>query len=152
MPDPDELLRIRIVNRNDTVLGWLQERPQTPAWKLGPEPTAGAWPRARAAALCAEYQRGQAWRGRRPQLVPTATGAGDTAGMVALESPDGAWRVEPIQLDQGDGPRLRYRITRHGTHVATVATVDEVAAHVDLAALHEDDGPSDHCPDAEDRG
>lgn len=151
MPDPDELLRIRIVNRHDTVIGWLQERPQTPGWNLGPEATAGAWPRRRAAALFTEYQAGQSWRGRRPQLLP-ATEAGDTAGMAALESSDGAWRVEPIQLDQGGGPRLRYRITRHGTHVATVATVAEVAAHVDLAALHEDDGPPDHCPDAEDRG
>lgn len=137
MPDPGERLHIRIVDRDSTVLGWLGDPPRNPTWNIGPEATAGAWPRREAAALHTEYQQGQAWRGRRPQLV-TATRTGDTGRVAAVVSDDGAWRVVPIMLDQGNGPRLRYRVTRHGIHVATVARVEDVARHVDLADLHEE--------------
>lgn len=139
MPDPGELLHVRVVDRDGAVLGWLQQPPQNPAWNLGPEASAGAWPRQRAAQLFTDYQHGQAWRGRRPELVPAATRSGDTGGMAGLVSGDGAWRVEPRMLDEGGGPRLRYRITHHGLHVATVSTVEEVAQHVDLTVMRDED-------------
>lgn len=71
-----------------------------------------------------------------------------TLAGVAMISKDGAWRVEPIRLDRGDGPRLMYRITRHGIHQATVATTLAIEPYVSLADLVDEDAPEDGCLDA----
>jgi hypothetical protein len=48
--------------------------------------------------------------------------------------------VDVIQLRGKDGiTRMLYRLRRHGRWIADCATIDQLAEHVDLATLREQD-------------
>jgi hypothetical protein len=59
-----------------------------------------------------------------------------------MTSADG-WRVEPVTIDRGDGPRPGYRVTRWGVYVGTYPDLTGVeGAGVEFEGLSEEDSGS----------